>query len=1066
MHGKTRFLKKLKQYKKTDSLFLNESFINEETETEFKKFNVNLYNKAGIFICLLIIITNIVSAYFSFISTKIFYIIPVAAFFIFIDIILFILYLKTLYYNKPDERSDSNNSYVYNKSNDVIKYIKFLFNIACFFYCFIFNMLYSSSNKSHSMLQYFYTHLVLLFLTYLFIIRQTSNIFCFIIIFGYFILYIIATITNFNVEIILTRDISTKSNSECSSLVDYHSLFNEKEQLTVSYAKKIICQLYLGNDPLEVYFNSTGDKMIYTKKEIKESDDVDYNYYSNDISDVNADTDSYDLKDFNIDINNFNNDSQEENLCLYDTKNIYDYARYYNFDINNTFLEFVNDDHNNLKDCFNFYNGGYLKYIFALYYSFPLKLKQVNLYDQYIYELIYCLCGILLFFVGNLFNTYRREVFTKIKENEFILNYFEQMISKMHSQVVTFVDNKVLYCNENFILNFPMERINRTYNFNPLNTVNNINNVNINDFKSKLYHSRLPSTYTSEYDRLNKAGDYSSHNINNINTNKTSNCESKKRLYTDKRICNQEFFSDTNKVNIEHHKDKNNNNNNLNYSKCDTKINFINHNQNSISNNDSNKEDSNLDIDIPFTEIENYFKDYLLETPSTLLLRLNEIFDLYYITKAKKRRNSSNIDVNDDSNTENNNNINISNINDPSSINKECLNSIINKISQIDINLLNRLPNTNNNRKSSFTYNFNNTDIPNNQLQNNFEYIGIFSYKSNYFKIYIRKFFFENEKFIIDVMIDDITEIKSAERMNFEAKLKQKLFSKMAHEFKTPLIVIKSLIADLNEPDSLIDKKKISAYIFYLSDYITFLINDIIYYTTSQDIKVAKEEINIREILEFCEGVTESLLAVMPGDKKNVRVISAANYSEIEKYSIKSDNTKLKQVLLNLISNSVKFTKFGEIKLLAVIEENEDMSKSLKIIVTDTGIGIKEEDLNIIKNNIETEKVLSINTEYNYNQMGTGLGLGITFKLLKIMDHSFNMKSVYNEGSEFCIGINDLKLRQISISEEMVAFPHLTKNPSAVRSSFSLNNNINNSSINTKQFSSRAINEIENDCIY
>lgn len=317
-----------------------------------------------------------------------------------------------------------------------------------------------------------------------------------------------------------------------------------------------------------------------------------------------------------------------------------------------------------------------------------------------------------------------------------------------------------------------------------------------------------------------------------------------------------------------------------------------------------------------------------------------------------------------------------------------------------------------------------------NILGPDFKLLGTFSFKNTgFYNVYIRKQSFKEYRFILDIMFDDITEIKKAEKISFETKLKQKLFSKMAHEFKTPLIIIKSLVSEPTTED-IKEKELRSKYIYYISDYITFLINDIIFYTNNSEIKVVKEVVEINELLKFCEGVTKSLIAVMPGNKKNISVCSKSS-SNINDYFIVSDKTRLKQVLLNFISNAVKFTKCGEIQIIASIDENyydeaveNQYEQLLKLKVVDTGIGISEKDLENIRKS--SDKVLSINTEYEYNQMGTGLGIGISKSIIHKLGYKFFVMSQLGIGSEFTILINN-PIKKDKKSSSETSFSDITK---------------------------------------
>ena len=107
------------------------------------------------------------------------------------------------------------------------------------------------------------------------------------------------------------------------------------------------------------------------------------------------------------------------------------------------------------------------------------------------------------------------------------------------------------------------------------------------------------------------------------------------------------------------------------------------------------------------------------------------------------------------------------------------------------------------------------------------------------------------------------------------------------------------------------------------------------------------------------------------------------------------DDIRLKQILVNLLTNAVKYTHEGTVILRAKSEMKGD-KVLLSIKVTDTGIGIKEEDIN--KLFVKFER---IEESRNRNIEGTGLGMNITLQLLKLMGSELKVKSEYGKGSEF-----------------------------------------------------------------
>lgn len=112
------------------------------------------------------------------------------------------------------------------------------------------------------------------------------------------------------------------------------------------------------------------------------------------------------------------------------------------------------------------------------------------------------------------------------------------------------------------------------------------------------------------------------------------------------------------------------------------------------------------------------------------------------------------------------------------------------------------------------------------------------------------------------------------------------------------------------------------------------------------------------------------------------------------------DDIRIKQVIINLLTNAVKYTPEGKVTLSFDGEEDEGVL-ALKVSVEDTGMGIKEEDLH--KLYVAFER---IEESRNRNIEGTGLGISITSNILKLMNSTLQVNSVYGEGSNFFFTIN------------------------------------------------------------
>lgn len=120
---------------------------------------------------------------------------------------------------------------------------------------------------------------------------------------------------------------------------------------------------------------------------------------------------------------------------------------------------------------------------------------------------------------------------------------------------------------------------------------------------------------------------------------------------------------------------------------------------------------------------------------------------------------------------------------------------------------------------------------------------------------------------------------------------------------------------------------------------------------------------------------------------------------------ISTDERRLKQIILNILTNAVKFTMIGSITIKFRKEENK-----ILISIKDTGLGIKKENMG----KLFTE-FCTIHEHISFNPNGTGLGLFLSKKLIKLMNGNITVESVYGKGTEFTIQIpaeeSDLKLK-------------------------------------------------------
>ncbi|KAB7884429.1 response regulator [Poseidonibacter ostreae] len=222
-------------------------------------------------------------------------------------------------------------------------------------------------------------------------------------------------------------------------------------------------------------------------------------------------------------------------------------------------------------------------------------------------------------------------------------------------------------------------------------------------------------------------------------------------------------------------------------------------------------------------------------------------------------------------------------------------------------------------------------------------------------------------------------------------KAKSIFLARMSHELRTPLNAIlgfsnllsKSKNINSNEKDNLQTIRK-------SANYLLNIINEIL---ELSKIEAGKIEI-VPKAIDFYETIKEIEALFLFRSKAKGLKFNIKYDDNLPKY-ITLDEQRLKQILINLLSNALKFTKKGEINLYIY----ESMNK-LFFEVSDMGIGIKQEDLKKIFKPFEQIK------QEDYNKNGTGLGLSITSELVSLMGGTIYAKSQEGVGSKFYFSVD------------------------------------------------------------
>lgn len=232
-------------------------------------------------------------------------------------------------------------------------------------------------------------------------------------------------------------------------------------------------------------------------------------------------------------------------------------------------------------------------------------------------------------------------------------------------------------------------------------------------------------------------------------------------------------------------------------------------------------------------------------------------------------------------------------------------------------------------------------------------------------------------------------------------RAKSEFLANMSHELRTPLNGILGYAQILKKDKTLTDhQKKGLGIIHQCGKYLLMLINDIL---DLSKIEAQKMELSpkVFHFPEFLEGIVE--ICQIRAQQKGIELIYET-ISPIPK-AIRADEKRLRQVLINLLGNAVKFTEKGSITFKVGYQEGK-----LRFQVGDTGIGIASDQLEEIFLPFHQVGEESRKTE------GTGLGLAISRQLVELMGGVLNVNSNLGEGSIFWF---DLDLPKVTLKDEV-----------------------------------------------
>jgi len=259
-----------------------------------------------------------------------------------------------------------------------------------------------------------------------------------------------------------------------------------------------------------------------------------------------------------------------------------------------------------------------------------------------------------------------------------------------------------------------------------------------------------------------------------------------------------------------------------------------------------------------------------------------------------------------------------------------------------------------------------------------------------------------DEKFCVTI-IKEITirkkrenELKKALQEAESSKIvKEKFLANMSHEMRTPLNGILGMTQllegkDLDEENAdYVEEIKLSA------ENLLAIVNDILEFNflKSTHFKLENRKFNIRKLLR---QVVDNIRNQTEEKGLDLELVISENVPEY----LVGDSVRLSQIVMNILSNSIKFTKDGEIAIIVTNRDTENGKIPIELKIKDTGIGIPE---SMINNIFESFSQSSKSTSYKFG--GTGLGLSLVKQLVGYMDGKIDVESTEGVGTSVSLRI-------------------------------------------------------------